>query len=438
LSPRLCDWTMATDDKRQEMRATARRRALSLDMRLNAFASIDTSSRGASGALDGLPYGAKDMFRTPIHEPTCGFAVAGEMGIVGTCDLFGRLDSAGADFVGFTNMPALAYEPSGWNAAHDRVRNPWNPQFISGGSSSGSAVAVASGSLVAALGSDTGGSLRIPAHACGVSAWKPTWGLVSASGAMALAPTLDTIGLIARSAADLLTVAEHVAELPPTQGICRAAILNEALVDCEPSVRRAIEDGLAALATCQLTLTRVDGANAINTIDQHAMVVMQGESARLHHARLDNLACDQSLRRRVAKGLEIEDRTLDSSRQARRSLAADFIAQVLHDAEAAVLPVMTIRTPVADECDPRSERFSAKTLYALSRWTRFVNMLGFPAIALPVGFDDRTMPVALQIIGRPGSDRALFDLGRQMQAATDWHARVPTGILDLVEFPHQP
>jgi len=428
---------MATDDKRQEMRATARRRALSLDMRLNAFVSIDASSRHSSGPLDGLPYGAKDMFRTPMHEPTCGFAVAGEMGIVGTCDLFGRIESAGADFVGFTNMPALAYEPSGWNAARDRVCNPWNPQFISGGSSSGSAVAVASGSLVAALGSDTGGSLRIPAHACGVSAWKPTWGLVSTSGAMALAPTLDTIGLIARSAADLLMVAEHVAELPPTWGIYRAAVVNEAVAECEHSVRRAIEDGLAALATCHVTLTRVDGATAIKTIDQHAMVVMQGESARLHHARLDNLACDQGLRRRVAKGLAIEDWTLDSSRQARRTLAADFIAQVLGDADAAVLPVMTIRTPVADECDPRSERFSAKTLYALSCWTRFVNMLGFPAIALPVGFDDRAMPVALQIIGRPGSDRALLDLARQMQAATDWHARMPTGILDLVEFPHQ-
>src|SRR5262245_5910597 len=164
------------------------------------------------------------------------------------------------------------------------------------------------------------------------------------------------------------------------------------------------------------------------------MVVMQGESARLHHARLDNLACDQSLRRRVAKGLEIEDRTLELSRQARQTLAADFIAQVLRDADAAVLPVMTIRTPAADECDPTSERFSAKTLYALSRWTRFVNLLGFPAIALPVGFDDRAMPVALQIVGQPGSDHALLNLGIQMQATTNWHARVPTGILDLVEF----
>lgn len=414
----------------------AARRAVSVDARLNAFVSINAGPAQASGALGGLPYAAKDMFRTPTHEPTCGFAVAGEMGIVGTCGLVARLDAAGADFVGFTNMSALAYEPSGWNAAHGRVRNPWNPKFISGGSSSGSAAAVASGSVVAALGSDTGGSLRIPAHACGVSAWKPTWGLVSSSGAMALAPTLDTIGLIARSATDLLTVAGHMAELPPARRICRAAVLNEAVAECERSVRRAIGDGLAALAGCHVTFTRIDGTAGIDTIDRHALVVMQGEAARVHHARLDNPAWDQTLRRRVAKGLDIDDRALDSARQARRTLAADFIAQVLHGADVAVLPVMAIRTPEADECDPRSERFSAKTLYALSRWTRFVNMLGFPAIALPVGFDDRAMPVALQIIGRPGSDLALLDLGRQMQAATDWHARVPTGIVDLVEFEH--
>src|SRR5262245_56194660 len=254
------------------MRSAARGRAASFDTRLNAFVSIDATSRHAKGALEGLPYAAKDMFRTQVHEPTCGFATAGDMGIVGMCGLFARLDAAGADLVGFTNMSALAYEPSGWNAARGRVCNPWNPEFISGGSSSGSAAAVASGSVVAALGSDTGGSLRIPAHACGVSAWKSSWGLVSTSGAMALAPTLDTVGLIRRSAAGLLTVAEHIAELPPTWGIDRAAVLNEALAECERSVRRAIEDGLAALATCQLTLTRVGGANAINTIDQHAMV----------------------------------------------------------------------------------------------------------------------------------------------------------------------
>jgi aspartyl-tRNA(Asn)/glutamyl-tRNA(Gln) amidotransferase subunit A len=434
LPPRLPTWTMASDDEREEMRTGARRRAESLDRRLNAFVSIDAGSPHASGALGGLPYAAKDMFRSLAHEPTCGFAAAGDTGIVGTCDLFRRLDAAGADFVGFTNMPALAYEPSGWNAARGRVRNPWNPQFISGGSSSGSAAAVASGSVIAAVGSDSGGSLRIPAHACGVSAWKPTWGLVSTSGAMALAPTLDTVGLIARSAADLDTLAGHMAQLPPAARIHRAAVLNEVVAECELSVRRAIEDGLAALAGCHVTLTGADGTAAIDTIDRHALVVMQGEAARLHHARLDKLACDESLRRRVAKGLGIDAQTLDASRQARPTLAADFIAHVLRGADAAVLPVMTIRTPEAEECDPASERFSTKILYTLSRWTRFVNMLGFPAIALPVGFDDRAMPVALQIVGCPGSDLALLDLGRRMQATTDWHARLPTGIVDLAEL----
>jgi aspartyl-tRNA(Asn)/glutamyl-tRNA(Gln) amidotransferase subunit A len=433
---RFPDWTTSNNDERAQIRTAARPRAESLNVRLNAFVSINASLSHTGSALGGLPYAAKDIFRTPTHEPTCGFAVPSDMGIAGTCDLLARLDAAGADFVGFTNMPALAYEPSGWNTERGRLRNPWNPQFITGGSSSGSAAAVAGGAVVAALGSDTGGSLRIPAHACGVSAWKPTWGLVSTSGVMALAPTLDTVGLIARSAADLLTVAGHMAKLPPAGGIHRVAVLNEAVAKCEPSVRRAIENGLAALAACQVTLIRVDGMAAIDTIDRHALVVMQGEAARVHRARLDNPACDPSLRRRLAKGLDIDDQVLDASRQARRMLVADFIAQVLRGCDAAVLPVMTIRTPMADECNPASERFSAKTLYALSRWTRFVNMLGFPAIASPVGFDDRAMPVALQIVGCPGSDLALLDLGRQMQAATDWHARVPTGILDLVELEH--
>ena len=143
---------------------------------------------------------------------------------VARATVLARLGAAGADRVGFTNMTALAYEPSGFNAARGRVRNPWNPDFVAGGSSSGSAAAVASGSVVAALGSDTGGSLRIPAHACGVSAWKPTWGLVSIAGAMALAPTLDAIGLLARSVAVLRGVAGHLAELPEAEAITRVAV----------------------------------------------------------------------------------------------------------------------------------------------------------------------------------------------------------------------
>jgi aspartyl-tRNA(Asn)/glutamyl-tRNA(Gln) amidotransferase subunit A len=418
------------------MRAAARERARTLDARLNAFVSIDAEGPHApqvGGApLGGMPYAAKDMFRVPGREPTCGLAAPSDAGIVGSSDTLARLDGAGADRIGFTNMPALAYEPSGWNAARGRVHNPWHPDFISGGSSSGAAAAVASGSVVAALGSDSGGSLRIPAHACGVSAWKPTFRLLGTTGAMPLAPSLDTLGLMARDAADLLTLARHLAILPQASSTSRVAVLDDAIGACEPSVRRAVEDGIAALAACHVALARVDALAAIEAIDRHALIVLQGEAARTHRAFLDNPACDESLRRRLAKGLDIGEQTLKESRQSRQKLAADFVEQVLRGADAAVLPVMPIRTPEADECDPGAPRFSAKTLYALSRFTRFVNMLGLPAVALPTGFDDRGMPVGFQIVGRPGSDLALLDLGRRMQAVTGWHGRVPAGVADLV------
>jgi aspartyl-tRNA(Asn)/glutamyl-tRNA(Gln) amidotransferase subunit A len=180
---RIRDWS-ELDSRAQRLRQeAARAHAGALARFLNAFVEITPSApSGIAGPLGGLPYAAKDMFRTPTREPGCGVGFAS--GIEGFSDLIEHFAEAGADLVGFTSMTELAYEPSGFNAAFGRVRNPWNLAFVSGGSSSGSAAAVASGAVVAALGSDTGGSLRIPAHACGVTAWKPSHGLVSTHGAM--------------------------------------------------------------------------------------------------------------------------------------------------------------------------------------------------------------------------------------------------------------
>ena len=150
------------------------------------------------------------------------------------------LDEAGAMRLGYTALTEIAYEPSGYNAVHGRVRNPWNLDFISGGSSSGSAAAVASGSVVVALGSDTGGSLRIPAHACGITAWKPAWGTVSTRGAMPLAPTLDTIGLLARGAADMMPTAEVLGDLRDETSVRSGVVLQDALEAAHPSVRELL------------------------------------------------------------------------------------------------------------------------------------------------------------------------------------------------------
>jgi aspartyl-tRNA(Asn)/glutamyl-tRNA(Gln) amidotransferase subunit A len=435
--PGISDWSTLDAAHRRHRQAAARPRGRALDPVLNAFVQIDAAPLPptSAGVLGGLPYAAKDMFQTASHRPCGGFGDAGDLGIAGTSDLLERLGAAGADLVGFTNMTELAYEPSGFNATRGRVKNPWNLDFIAGGSSSGSAAAVASGTVVAALGSDTGGSLRIPAHACGVTAWKPTHGLVSARGAMPLAPTLDSIGLLARSAEDILELAPLMAELPASRDIPRAVVLEDVVAECLPIVRRALADATAALAGCGVAIAHRPGLTAVEAIDRHALIVMQGESARVHRARLDDAAITPVLRRRLAKGLEIADAELADSVGARARLARDFEDQVLGGADVAVLPVMAILTPHAAECDPGSDRFSPRTLYALSRFTRFVNMLGFPAVALPAGFDDHGLPIGVQIVGRAGSDLALLDLVRHVQSKTDWHARIPEAIAHLVPEP---
>jgi len=434
MTARIPDWSTLDAAGRRRRRAAARPQASTLNPILNAFAEINAEPAvpARTGLLGGLPFAAKDMFRTPSRRPCCGFAYSRGIAIAENSEILEHFDAAGADLIGFTNMTELAYEPSGFNASRGRVRNPWDLNCISGGSSSGSAAAVASGAVVAALGSDTGGSLRIPAHACGVTAWKPTHGLVSARGAMALAPSLDTIGLLARDAEDMMPFVSVMAELPAFKEITHATVLEDVVVECDPAIRRVIADMTAVLAGCGISIEQRPALAAVEAIDRHALIVMQGESARLHRAQLNDAAIAPVLRRRLAKGLEIGDTALAESVAARANLARDFEEQVLAGNDVAVLPVMAILTPGAIECDPGSDRFSPRTLYSLSRFTRFVNMLGFPAVAFPAGFDHRGMPVGVQIMGRTGSDLALLDLVRQVQSRSDWHARIPTAVRDLV------
>jgi aspartyl-tRNA(Asn)/glutamyl-tRNA(Gln) amidotransferase subunit A len=160
---------------------------------------------------------------------------------------------------------------------------------------------------------------------------------------------------------------------------------------------------------------------------------MQGEALRTHAGRLDDPAIDAVLRTRLLKGHEIDEAMLSASRAARARLAEDFEERILGKADAAVLPVMPIRTPPFSEVDPSSPSFSARRLYALSSYSRFVNMLGFPAIAFPVGFDNRGMPVGLQMVARPGRDGDLIALAAKMQEKTGWHGRIPAAIRDLVD-----
>jgi aspartyl-tRNA(Asn)/glutamyl-tRNA(Gln) amidotransferase subunit A len=162
--------------------------------------------------------------------------------------------------------------------------------------------------------------------------------------------------------------------------------------------------------------------------DRHALTVLLAEPAREHGRRIDDPATDATLRKRLAKGLSISDPDLTAALAARAALRDQFILSCLGANGVAVLPVMPIRTPQVNDVNPASAHFNPRVLYALSRFTRFVNYLGLPALAVPAGFDSGGMPVGLQLIGRPGSEALLLQIAVQLQERSDWHGRVPSAI----------
>ncbi|MDW7556743.1 amidase (plasmid) [Azospirillum brasilense] len=431
--PGLTDWSGLPTPARAEAAAACIAWAPEVQARFGCFVEIGTAETDAAGPLAGLPYAAKDMFDSVGRSPGCGLPAAAD-GASGPAPeraaaVLERLDGAGARRIGFTTMTALAYEPSGVGKA----LNPWNRDVVPGGSSSGSAVAVAAGAVFAALGSDTAGSLRIPAQACGITAWKPTYGAVPVAGAMTLAPSLDTIGLLARSARDIQLMAPVLAAdmAFPSEPPARVALLSDALAASEAPIQATCREAVEAIAACGVFLEQRSGLPAIDALSDPLFLILQAEAAA-QHGGLALAAREPTLARRLAKGLDITADRLAAAKAALSSATAPILDSLFGDAGALLLPVMPIRTPPVAVADPASPDFRAAALYQLSAYTRFVNALGLPAVAVPAGFDDRGMPVALQIVGRPGTDGTLLALAAALQTQTVWHRRRPS---DIADFP---
>lgn len=383
--------------------------------RLNALVALAPPACAKAGPLEGLSFVAKDMFAWHDHAMTRGLA-APHAERSPPAVFLSQLTGEGADLMGFAEMTPLAYEPSGGNPFRARPINPLNGDYISGGSSSGSAVLVAAGLVDFAVGSDTAGSLRIPAHCCGIAAWKPSFGLICRAGSWPLAPSLDTLGILARDISMLLRVGRALVPDHP-QASLRLAIANDLVwpdPHDAPSVRAALQS---------LPLASINLQPTIDLCDDVVLTVLQREAYEANKALLDQGVLDPVLARRLSHGAAIAHETYHAACAGLAVLRAETAEKLFDDVDVIVLPTMPRPTPRVDECEPGRPDFSARTLYDLSRYTRFVNALGLPAVTMPLPARDGAMPSSVQLIARHGSGLAILHAAQKLETLIQGKAR---------------
>jgi aspartyl-tRNA(Asn)/glutamyl-tRNA(Gln) amidotransferase subunit A len=423
--------------------------------REEALAAADQADRERSagrahGALHGLPIAIKDLVHIRGRMTTAGskarpYGIAQE-----TATAAERLVAVGMIPLGKTHLVEFAFGGWGRNAPMGAPWNPWDAKIhrVAGGSSSGSAVAVAAGLAPAAIGSDTGGSIRIPAALCGLTGLKPTYGVVSLAGVFPLATSLDSLGPITRTVEDAALLTAVMSGLDPRDPSTLAAPAIDfagALAE-EPDLRGmrvtvlAIEqfrwpvqsDVLAALSEAMATLrslgATVEEASAPFDLED-AMLrngrIIAAESYALHRTYIEDesLEIDPWVRKRVVGGKALSAADYIDEIAMRKRIDAAF-AEWMRGRDALLTPTLPITATPLDEVD--------ETTYPLATFTRAANYLGACALSLPAGFSANGLPIGVQLMGAAFTDATLVRFGRAFQQVTDWHKRHP----DLAGFEH--
>jgi aspartyl-tRNA(Asn)/glutamyl-tRNA(Gln) amidotransferase subunit A len=422
--------------------------ALTPDTALEVARALDRArSRGDRlGPLAGVPLAHKDLFYRAGRPCHCGSVIRAGFVPETTATVLSRLDAAGAVDLGTLHMAEFAMSPTGFNAHYGHGRNPWNPAHVCGGSSSGSGIAVAAGAVAASLGSDTGGSIRHPAAACGVTGLKPTHGAVSLAGAMPLSASLDTVGPLARSARDAARIMDAIAGPdaldPTTAGTPRlaheAALTGDArglrlavprgwyAEDCDAEIAAVLAEALRALGSAGLARTET-GTPDMAPIHSAGHVLLTTEAAALHRRWLLERPQDygDQVRARFEPGLLYPATAYVEALARRGALAAEWIATAMGDADAAFLPVFPCPVPTIAETTDGGPAAVAAAVARLTRNTRAINYLGLPAVSVPCGVSASGLPVAFQLVGRPWSEPLLLRIADAFQRLTDWHRRTP-------------
>ena len=432
-------------------------RIAALDGRLHAFIEVyrddalssadaadrERRARWPLGPLHGLPIALKDLLHLAGRQTTAGSK--SWLGRISdnTATCVERLVAAGMIPLGKTHLVEFAF--GGWGR-NEPMGAPWNPwdtavHRVAGGSSSGSAVATAAGLTPAAIGSDTGGSVRIPAGLCGLTGLKTTYGLVSLHGAVPLSGTLDSIGPIAHTAEDaaLLTAAMAGPDPrdPATQGAPRFD-LDTALADAAGVRGMRITvlpvDQFPAIVCADALAARqsmIDALSDLGARVEEARVpldfddvmarngrIIAAEAYAVHRAYIEDpaLPVDPWVRKRMVSGKAIAAADYIDELAACRRAAAAF-ATWMRDRDALLTPTLPIAAvPLADVDESTTP---------LATFTRAANYLGACALSLPAGLGSEGLPFGMQLIGAPFADAKLLRIGRAVQQTTQWHRERP-------------
>lgn len=421
----------------------ARRKARSADLSVAAGAAL--------GPLHGVPLAHKDMFYRAGEVCSCGSKIRADFLPDHTATVLERLDAAGAIDVGRLNMAEFAMGPTGHNDHFGRCRNPWNLDYITGGSSSGSGAAVAAGLVFGALGSDTGGSVRLPAAACGVVGIKPTLGLVSRYGAMPLSHSLDCVGVLARNVGDCARLLSTIAGSDENDGMASRRPVPDyerglddaakpgALAGVTIGVPNrhyydAIDREVADLLVASRSVLEARGAKFVDVpIGDHGAIndlsnaLLWPEAAALHLSWLRDRPQDYSAqtRARLLVGLGVPATLYVEAARARARLLDEMLRETFARCDVLHVPVLKRPVPTAAATDVGGSAAMAEVLGQIVANTRPLNYLGLPALSVPIGFTRNGLPQGMQLIARPFREHVLFRVGAGYEAGSDQRPKWP-------------
>ena len=399
------------------------------------------------GALHGVPLGLKDLYDTAGVRTTGGSKILAERVPSVDATVVRRLREAGMIVLGKLNMVEFAYGPEGLNVHYGHARNPWDARVhrMTGGSSSGSGASVAAGLVPVALGSDTGGSIRIPCSLCGLAGIKPTYGRVSRAGVLPLSWSMDHVGPMTRSVADsalvlgamagydaadptssVLPVPDYLAALTGDVRGLRVGLLRSFFLEAAaPEVRAAVE---AAARTLEKAGAVVDEVvvPSIRHVAAGALAVVATEALTYHATwlRTRRADYDPEVSTRLMLGAFVTGAHYVRGQQA-RALIRQEVDHALARHDVLLAPATPIPAPGIDERQTTLGDGPSDVRSALIRLTRPFNFSGHPACSVPCGFTAGGLPIGMQIVGRPFDEATVLRTGDAYQRITDWHTRRP-------------